>query len=216
MEFSREQIEELKKQILEQIESSFPEDKKKETSDKIKSMGDEEFIEFLKQNNLIKTADSKEQTQCIFCSMVFGEIPTTKIAENEKAIAILELNPVSEGHTLIIPKNHIIDPNEIDEGTQELAGAVKEKLQGSLSPKEIQVYVREVMGHEAINLVPVYNEETIDSPRTKKTPEELKSLQEKITSQEEIKPQETEKINEEKQKLESISEEEMILPKRLP
>ncbi len=43
---------------------------------------------------------------CIFCKIVKGEIPCFKIYEDEKVIAFLDINPVTRGHTLVIPKNH--------------------------------------------------------------------------------------------------------------
>jgi histidine triad (HIT) family protein len=43
---------------------------------------------------------------CIFCKIVRGEIPSAKVLENEKVLAFLDINPVSKGHTLVIPKIH--------------------------------------------------------------------------------------------------------------
>jgi histidine triad (HIT) family protein len=43
---------------------------------------------------------------CIFCKIVKGEIPCFKIYEDDKVLAFEDINPVSEGHTLIIPKRH--------------------------------------------------------------------------------------------------------------
>jgi histidine triad (HIT) family protein len=43
---------------------------------------------------------------CIFCRIVRGESPSAKVFENEKVLAFLDINPVSEGHTLVIPKAH--------------------------------------------------------------------------------------------------------------
>jgi histidine triad (HIT) family protein len=44
--------------------------------------------------------------ECIFCKIVRGEIPSAKVLENEKVLAFLDINPVSKGHTLVIPKAH--------------------------------------------------------------------------------------------------------------
>lgn len=46
---------------------------------------------------------------CIFCKIVQGEIPCFKIYEDEKILAFEDINPISEGHTLIIPKRHAQD-----------------------------------------------------------------------------------------------------------
>ena len=43
---------------------------------------------------------------CIFCKMAEGEIPVTKIYEDEAILAFLDIGPVSDGHTLVIPKQH--------------------------------------------------------------------------------------------------------------
>ena len=43
---------------------------------------------------------------CIFCKIVKGEIPSFKVYEDDKVFAFEDINPISEGHTLIIPKNH--------------------------------------------------------------------------------------------------------------
>ncbi len=46
---------------------------------------------------------------CIFCKIINKEIPAYIIAENDHAIAFLDVNPISEGHTLVIPKVHCCD-----------------------------------------------------------------------------------------------------------
>jgi histidine triad (HIT) family protein len=44
--------------------------------------------------------------QCLFCKMVAGEIPVTKVYEDEVVLAFLDIGPISDGHTLVIPKRH--------------------------------------------------------------------------------------------------------------
>jgi len=46
---------------------------------------------------------------CIFCKIIAGEIPSTKIYEDEKVLAFLDINPINPGHTLVIPKTHSED-----------------------------------------------------------------------------------------------------------
>jgi histidine triad (HIT) family protein len=43
---------------------------------------------------------------CIFCKIIRGEIPSAKVLETETVLAFLDINPVSKGHTLVIPKAH--------------------------------------------------------------------------------------------------------------
>ncbi len=43
---------------------------------------------------------------CLFCKMVAGQIPVTKIYEDEIVLSFLDIGPISDGHTLVIPKQH--------------------------------------------------------------------------------------------------------------
>ena len=43
---------------------------------------------------------------CIFCKIIEGSIPSMKVYESDKVLAFLDINPLSEGHCLIIPKTH--------------------------------------------------------------------------------------------------------------
>lgn len=47
--------------------------------------------------------------QCLFCSIISGEIPCQKVYEDENTFAFLDIGPVSEGHTLVVPKVHAMD-----------------------------------------------------------------------------------------------------------
>ncbi|WP_372790501.1 HIT family protein [Paraconexibacter sp.] len=46
---------------------------------------------------------------CIFCKILQGEIPSTRIAETERAIAFMDINPGTAGHALVIPREHSTD-----------------------------------------------------------------------------------------------------------
>ena len=76
---------------------------------------------------------------CIFCKIVKGEIPSFKVYEDEKVFAFGDINPISPGHTLIIPKKHAQDLWEIsgDDLTavhlvsKKIIKAIKDALQPS-------------------------------------------------------------------------------------
>ena len=57
---------------------------------------------------------------CIFCKIVRGEIPCSKVFENEKFFAFLDIGPINKGHTLVIPKKHY--KNLFDMPEEELKG----------------------------------------------------------------------------------------------
>lgn len=46
-------------------------------------------------------------SDCIFCKIVKGDLPSTRIFENEKFLAILDIGPIAFGHTLVMPKDHV-------------------------------------------------------------------------------------------------------------
>ncbi|KAK9760015.1 Adenosine 5'-monophosphoramidase [Basidiobolus ranarum] len=52
---------------------------------------------------------------CIFCKIIRGEIPSCKVAETELSYAFMDIQPLSEGHTLIIPKYHSKFVHEVPE-----------------------------------------------------------------------------------------------------
>lgn len=51
---------------------------------------------------------------CLFCKIVAGEIPATIVAETERTIAFMDINPATRGHALVIPRAHARDVHEID------------------------------------------------------------------------------------------------------
>lgn len=55
---------------------------------------------------------------CLFCKIIAKEIPAEIVFENEHVLAFLDISPVSEGHTLIVPKVHA---ENLSEGTSEVA-----------------------------------------------------------------------------------------------
>ena len=55
---------------------------------------------------------------CIFCKIINGEIPSHKLYEDNDVLAFLDINPVSVGHTLVIPKTHVTD---LGDGSRETA-----------------------------------------------------------------------------------------------
>lgn len=61
-------------------------------------------------------------TNCIFCKIVQGEIPAKKIYEDNKVIAIADINPVAPVHALVIPKIHIASLSAVSDEQLPLIG----------------------------------------------------------------------------------------------
>ena len=208
MALQLEQIEEIKQQIISQIESTFPEDKKISAIKQIEAMDEQQLEEFLAQNNLIKNSETEEK-QCIFCKIVSEQIPNYKISENELAIAVLEINPISRGHTLIIPKLHV---QEISKETQEFVKQISLKLKEKLNAKNTQIEESEMFGHKIINIMPVYDDKTLKAKRQPAKKDILENLQKELYI--EIKETKQEPIIEKEPEI--ISEKNTWLPKRIP
>lgn len=203
---SPEQTEQIKKQIIQQIETNFPEDKKAAAKGQIETMNPEQFETFLKQNKLIKESTGQ---QCVFCSIMFGDIPSYKIDENDKALAVLEINPVSKGHSLVIPKEHIPSEEKLPKEIFSLAEEVSKKIKTKLKPKEVNISNSNLFGHEVVNVIPVYEDETIKSERKPLKPEELLGLQKLL--------EEKQSENIPKRTVKKIKPDEKLwLPKRIP
>ena len=52
-------------------------------------------------------------SDCIFCRIVAGELPATRVADDERAIAIMDINPATDGHVLVLPRAHAVDLHDI-------------------------------------------------------------------------------------------------------
>ena len=63
------------------------------------------------------TLYSNSMSDCIFCKIVEGSIPSHKVFENEDCYAFLDIFPANRGHTLVIPKKHVRDIHEADTET---------------------------------------------------------------------------------------------------
>ena len=74
---------------------------------------------------------------CLFCKIINKEIPSYKIYEDEIVYAFLDINPDSVGHTLIVPKKHYLDLNDIDINTlkhiMEIAKLLKKRIEEKLN-----------------------------------------------------------------------------------
>ncbi|MFH1311179.1 MAG: HIT domain-containing protein [Nanoarchaeota archaeon] len=205
-----EQTEIVKKQLIQHIEKSFPEDKRAFAIEQIMNMSSEELEEFLRKNKLVPSNESSlKEGGCIFCSIIKGETNSYKIDEDKKAIAVFEINPLSKGHTIIVPKEHLSSSEEVPAPIFAFAKKIAKKIKTKLKPKNIEISSSNILGHEVINIIPIYEEEKPEK-RQQAKPEELIELQKILAKK--IKT-----IMEKKPKKIKIKEEEKIwLPKRIP
>ena len=125
----------------------------------------------------------------IFSKIIAGEIPSYKIAENEKFFAFLDIFPLRKGHTLIVPKRETDNLFDLPESylkeillfAQPIAKAIEKSF--DCNRCGISVIGLEVP-HAHIHLIPINsaNDLNFTNPKLKLSAEEMKQVQEKIVS----------------------------------
>src|SRR3989338_82768 len=200
MTLTKEQISELKKQLHSQI-SKMPENERKEAEAQIENLSDEAIESMLEQQ--------KGSQKQIFREIISGNIPSKKVDENPSAIAVLEIKPISKGHTIIIPKEKMTNIDKIPTEIAILIDKTSKKIVEKLKAKNIKVAPELKFGEVIINLIPIYDKElSLESKRSNPSEEELESLEK------ELKKEKKQEIKQE----EPVKEKEPIkkFPKRIP
>lgn len=126
----------------------------------------------------------------IFSRIVAGEIPSYRIAENEKFFAFLDINPVAEGHTLVIPKkevDYIFDLDDEDLAEMQLFAKQVAKAQKKALPcKRIATATIGLeVPHAHIHLIPINSEGDMDfrAPKKQLTTEQMEKIAAAIREQ---------------------------------
>jgi histidine triad (HIT) family protein len=81
---------------------------------------------------------------CLFCKIAAGEIPATRVREDERTIAFMDINPATRGHLLVIPREHAADLLEV--GTDDLTACL-------LAAQDLAARVKERLGAAGVNLL---------------------------------------------------------------
>ena len=112
------------------------------------------------------------ENNCIFCKIANGEIPSATVYEDEDFRVILDLNPASKGHTLIIPKKHAANLFELPEETAEkvlpIAKKLGARLKEGLHAEGLNVVQNngeaagQTVMHFHMHLIPRYNNDTVN------------------------------------------------------
>jgi len=84
------------------------------------------------------------ESDCIFCGIVAGRIPSTKIYEDARTYAFMDISPATEGHLLVVPKAHAKNLLEIP--PDDLAAVVQ-------TGQKLAKRVVEVLGADGVNLI---------------------------------------------------------------
>lgn len=121
------------------------------TEEELSNMSPEQLSELQKQN-------------CVFCHIISGKIPSKKVYEDEICTAIVDINPASRGHVLLIPKEHFVVLPQVPENTAKHLGKISKMISmaalRSLSAEGTNIFVANgaVAGqrapHAMIHIIP--------------------------------------------------------------
>ena len=99
---------------------------------------------------------------CIFCKILNGEIPSKRLYEDDKVIVIMDVNPKVDGHSLVIPKEHVVDFKEVSDELLahmfDVARTMTDKLMTKLDAKAITLGINygdsQMVKHLHLHLLP--------------------------------------------------------------
>jgi histidine triad (HIT) family protein len=123
----------------------------------------------------------------IFSKIISGEIPAYKVAETNEFLAFLDINPLAEGHVLVIPKKEVDYLFDLDDetymGLQMFAKIVATGIKSAIPCKKVGVAVIGLeVAHAHIHLIPMNKVDDLNFSRPKLNPtkEELAATSQKI------------------------------------
>lgn len=132
------------------------------------------------------------ENQCIFCNIAKKQIPSFTIYEDDKVIAFLDIKPITQGHVVLIPKDHYplfqMIPSDIMPNISKAIRKISNTMKTALGAAATNVFIAnggaagQMAPHAIIHIVPRYNNDDIlaffipSEKSEKKELEELKSL----------------------------------------
>lgn len=124
----------------------------------------------------------------IFSRIIAGEIPSYKVAENDRYYAFLDINPLTEGHTLVVPKQETDYIFDLDDDTLSgmilFAKEVAARIRREIACKRVAMVVLGMeVPHAHIHLIPINSENDVDFHREKLrlSPEEFREIAQKLS-----------------------------------
>lgn len=173
MTLNEDEIKEAKKQLSEQV-AHLPKEQKAEAMGQINSLSAGTL------ESMIEQQKSRTKTP-VFRMIVSGQIGSIKIDENDSAIAVLDIKPISDGHIIIIPKELAKTEKEIPKSAFSLAEEISKKIKTNLKANSVDIAIGISFGEAIINLIPIYSKPlNINSERKEKTSEELEEIKNRL------------------------------------
>src|SRR3989338_1247945 len=177
MTLSPEEVEELKEQLRQQIQH-LPDQQRTAAEAQIAALSSEALESMLQQQRPNAPASGQKT---IFRMIVDKDVQSYQIEDNADALAVLDINPITKGHTIIIPKKPVTDVKEIPEGAHQLASHLSKTLVRAVDAKKVEIITDKKFGEAYIHLIPVFDTPvTLSSPRSSADQKDLSQLSESI------------------------------------
>jgi histidine triad (HIT) family protein len=87
---------------------------------------------------------AESDPRCLFCKIVAGDLPATVVAEDERTVAFMDINPATRGHALVVPRRHAADLLAVDE--EDLAACAS-------TARRLAVRAKDRLGAAGVNLL---------------------------------------------------------------
>lgn len=138
--------------------------------------------------------DKNKKTDCIFCKIVAGEIPCSKVYEDDKILSFIDINPINYGHALVLPKEHYDNIYETPDEIAKLLFTIAKKIaiaqKKSLSADGVNIQMNndlvagQLVFHTHLHIIPRFTNDGFTHWHGKpyKSEEEKESYAQKIKS----------------------------------
>jgi histidine triad (HIT) family protein len=141
------------------------------------------------------TSTHLSDANCIFCKIIAGDIPAIKIYEDDETLAFLDVNPIAEGHTLVVPKDHFENVHTVPAeqwcrvmlAVQKVATAVLNGVNAdgvNIVMNNESAAGQEVM-HAHVHIIPRHNDDGFEQWKGKayKSAEESAAIADKVKTE---------------------------------
>jgi histidine triad (HIT) family protein len=146
-----------------------------EPEQNLENLSPEQIEELMKKN-------------CLFCGLISGDIPSVRVYEDDYFLAFLDINPASEGHVILIPKDHVMSIEEVKPRIFEIAQSIVAAQKRGLGVNGVSVLIPEgpdagqKLAHASIHMIPRKQNDGLFAWQGQQASEEqLKSSAEKIS-----------------------------------
>ena len=125
---------------------------------------------------------------CIFCKIINGDIPSYTLYEDDVVKVFMDVNPITDGHCLVVPKKHCVDLNDIDDNTLthvfKTARNIKKLLEDKLNCKGVTLCqnngISEEVKHYHLHMIPNYDNFDLATCINNKTKNNVEDIYKKI------------------------------------